>query len=716
MFQPVQKKQGNTSDKIMQQVAQWLQQQVPPQQIMQQLQKMGVQPQQAQQMIQAVAQQMQQQSPQQSQPQQAPPQQGQPQMQQGGRAAMDNTFHKFSDNNPGLNETLKNERLGTKSFNSDNFQPNYNFGPIFSKSKPNSIDSIDYRYNFNNAKKLFTKPYDGGGTELGFQLNKSLPSSYIHFSDDDRYKNNRNELLDAVTQEEGAYKDWLGQAKGKYYDGSENLKKEYNATGMPKMLSKMQQGGYNSVADYSKASGRDGSFSGRKQLASQLGISDYSGTAQQNQMLMQKLQQQDNQSRSFQRQESVTNPETGAEEDIHSNNIQELNVVKQQRLQAIKDHYDQLQKQQSNAKQIPLHNPKKPEEIAYQPSNEERLRPLEEQPFIQHDFNPLELYHYTANSLKGQNPQQTPPRFSSEEESNEWHRKSHDKLGILGSTILGLGATAAGIYGLPSMQNFLQNTPEYLQNTNEFKQGQETLINQAFNNSKYKPRFVINSEGKPLLKGVVESSMFTAAKEVKGPSAYSQMPLTTEVAKTITNPYTTVQLPKGVNIPEEASKLKQGWNAAKEVLAGSKFLKGAKNIMRFQEGGDFDTDNYNPYLSDNDSDNQMMKGGSHRMMQSGGKLNYADFTPDRTILSRNEIYKGSNPDMMIFQDTYGDGRKDITYQNRKTGQLMANPWGKNLDNSVNPNITGTLDIEKPMFKPLSTVSKMKRGGMKKWNY
>lgn len=147
---------------------------------------------------------------------------------------------------------------------------------------------------------------------------------------------------------------------------------------------------------------------------------------------------------------------------------------------------------------------------------------------------------------------------------------------------------------------------------------------------------------------------------------------------------------------------------------------------QMQQGGDFDVDNTNPYLSDNDGDNQMMKGGSHKMpngmmmknsmMQSGGKINYADFTPQRTIEKREELYKGANPDFIVYQDTYGDGRKDVTYQNRKTGQLMTNPWKTDMNKVVDPMATGSLDINKSMFKPVQSISKMKKGGMKKWSY
>ena len=45
-----------------------------------------------------------------------------------------------------------------------------------------------------------------------------------------------------------------------------------------------------SIVDYLKSQGQDSSFSARKQLASQYGISNYSGTAEQNNQLLSALQ------------------------------------------------------------------------------------------------------------------------------------------------------------------------------------------------------------------------------------------------------------------------------------------------------------------------------------------------------------------------------------------------------------------------------------------
>jgi hypothetical protein len=109
----------------------------------------------------------------------------------------------------------------------------------------------------------------------------------------------------------------------------------------------------------------------------------------------------------------------------------------------------------------------------------------------------------------------------------------------------------------------------------------------------------------------------------------------------------------------------------------------------------------------------MMK---NSMMQQGGKINYADFPPERTIIKREELYKGANPNILVYQDTYGDGRKDITYQDRKTGRMMSNPWATNKDSSINRSVTGSLDLQNPKFTPIQSVSKMKKGGMKKWSY
>lgn len=54
-----------------------------------------------------------------------------------------------------------------------------------------------------------------------------------------------------------------------------------------------QTGGYESVADYAKASGRGSSFSDRAKLAKELGISNYRGRGDQNIALLQKLQEID---------------------------------------------------------------------------------------------------------------------------------------------------------------------------------------------------------------------------------------------------------------------------------------------------------------------------------------------------------------------------------------------------------------------------------------
>lgn len=148
-------------------------------------------------------------------------------------------------------------------------------------------------------------------------------------------------------------------------------------------------------------------------------------------------------------------------------------------------------------------------------------------------------------------------------------------------------------------------------------------------------------------------------------------------------------------------------------------MQQAPEQPQMQQGG------YNPYLLDDDS-TMMMKGGMHKMpngimmknsmMQSGGKINYADFPPERTIMKREELYKGANPNIIVYQDTYGDGRKDITYQDKKTGKMMSNPWATNKDSSINRSVTGSLDLQNPKFVPMQSVSKMKKGGMKKWSY
>jgi hypothetical protein len=410
----------------------------------------------------------------------------------------------------------------------------------------------------------------------------------------------------------------------------------------------MQQGG--SIVDFLANKGQKFDFASRKELAKNMGVSDYKGTAEQNLRLLSYLDDS------------------------------------------------------------PFNTPQLPKEFNQFVESSKK--------------NPQSNYEYKSFNSPSQINQTASPNL---ENSNAM---------VIGAAGAG-AALGAGAYGLNELQNFLTNSPEYIkgfQKNKNYQEAEEALISKAFKNSKYKPRFIINSEGKPLLKGMVEASMFNTPSRIsvvqpnqfspvikqgnvsvqlpknyqKATSVYSEIPSAVEAAQTISNPYTTVQLPKGVAIPENISKLKQGWNAAKEVLAGSKFLKNAKNLLRFEEGGEFNYD-YNPYLSKYNEDDQIM-------MQQGGKINYADFPPERTIVKREELYKGANPNILVYQDTYGNGRKDITYQDRKTGKMMSNPWATNKDSSINRSVTGSLDLQNPKFVPIQSVSKMKKGGMKKWSY
>jgi len=87
------------------------------------------------------------------------------------------------------------------------------------------------------------------------------------------------------------------------------------------------------------------------------------------------------------------------------------------------------------------------------------------------------------------------------------------------------------------------------------------------------------------------------------------------------------------------------------------------------------------------------------------KIDYSQFTPDRTITSRVPVYTSNNTTVM--QDTYGNGRQDATYQNNKTGQLNANAWHVDNQGVVDPNASGSLNLSK---KPMTTVTKLAAGG------
>lgn len=82
--------------------------------------------------------------------------------------------------------------------------------------------------------------------------------------------------------------------------------------------------------------------------------------------------------------------------------------------------------------------------------------------------------------------------------------------------------------------------------------------------------------------------------------------------------------------PEQAQQLIQ------QVVQSMQQEAPEQGQPQMKQGG------YNPYLSE--EENQMKKGGVHKMsngmmmknsmMQSGGKINYADFPPERTIMKR----------------------------------------------------------------------------------
>jgi len=97
----------------------------------------------------------------------------------------------------------------------------------------------------------------------------------------------------------------------------------------PNMRYHMAEGG--SISDYAKASGRDASFSGRKTLAEQLGISGYRGTSDQNIKLLTMLRDQDSQSK------YVPGDEDNSAHDEDDN-------MKNQRMQSIQNKYAQYQK------------------------------------------------------------------------------------------------------------------------------------------------------------------------------------------------------------------------------------------------------------------------------------------------------------------------------------------------------------------------------------
>lgn len=87
------------------------------------------------------------------------------------------------------------------------------------------------------------------------------------------------------------------------------------------------------------------------------------------------------------------------------------------------------------------------------------------------------------------------------------------------------------------------------------------------------------------------------------------------------------------------------------------------------------------------------------------KIDYSQFTPDKTITSRVPVY--NNDKQIVYQDTYGNNRQDVTYQDKKTGRLNATPWHVTNDRQVNYNATGSLNLTKP---PTASVIKLATGG------
>lgn len=104
-----------------------------------------------------------------------------------------------------------------------------------------------------------------------------------------------------------------------------------------------QDGGqFTSVADYAKASGRGSSFKDRKEMAEQIGITGYRGTAAQNKQLLERLQRSDRMNVVRDSRQEMVNPQTGAMEYM-DDSYTESDSLRDLRMQGIRDSYNRLQ-------------------------------------------------------------------------------------------------------------------------------------------------------------------------------------------------------------------------------------------------------------------------------------------------------------------------------------------------------------------------------------
>lgn len=72
------------------------------------------------------------------------------------------------------------------------------------------------------------------------------------------------------------------------------------------------------------------------------------------------------------------------------------------------------------------------------------------------------------------------------------------------------------------------------------------------------------------------------------------------------------------------------------------------------------------------------------------KIDYSQFPPDRTVQQRKPMY--TNDGTTVYQDTYGDGRKDVSYEDKKTGQFTARPWLIDNQGKIDYKTKGSLDM------------------------
>jgi len=98
-----------------------------------------------------------------------------------------------------------------------------------------------------------------------------------------------------------------------------------------------------SLVDYMKASGRNSSMKGRKELADRVGLKNYTGKADENKSLLKNLMNEDERVRSIYDTERIVNPETGNIDFEETHVYEEPMEVQQSRADDIRKAYKELQ-------------------------------------------------------------------------------------------------------------------------------------------------------------------------------------------------------------------------------------------------------------------------------------------------------------------------------------------------------------------------------------